>query len=387
VSRYRSLDGLRGVAALVVVVHHCLLTSVVLAASYRGNSITGWGFAGLLTRTPLHLLWDGTGAVLIFFVLSGFVLTLAFTERGSPGWANYYARRFPRLYLPVWAALALAVALALLVPRLVTADQSWWINAHAAHPTVSMVAKDAALWSNPSLLDSPLWSLRWEIAFSVLLPLYIWGAVRWRSFGLLKIIVMLVLIGVGSKTGHASLLYLPVFALGVVMAAERTRAAAVMARIGAVSWSAMAVVAGSLLSVDSMVGSIPEWLTRPMRSAGAGLVVLVFLGWGRAAHFARRGWLQWLGSISFSLYLVHEPIVVTAARLLPNANALEILLLVLPLSLLAATVFHRLVEVPSMRVSRWLGRAEERPSRFWEPPAIAAKASDEAGAPRVGQRA
>ncbi len=79
-TRYRSLDGLRGVAALVVVVHHCLLTSIVLAATYRGGTTSGWGLSELLTRTPLHLLWDGTGMVLVFFVLSGFVLTLAFTE-------------------------------------------------------------------------------------------------------------------------------------------------------------------------------------------------------------------------------------------------------------------------------------------------------------------
>ena len=388
-SRYRSLDGLRGLAALVVVVHHCLLTSVVLAASYRGAPTTGWGSAQLLIRTPLHLLWDGPGAVLVFFVLSGFVLTLAFTKSETPRWANYYARRFPRLYLPVWATLVFAVGLALLVPRLVTTGQSWWINAHATPPTVSMVAKDAGLYTDPSLLDSPLWSLRWEIAFSGLLPLYIWVAVKWRSFSWLKIIAMLVLIGLGSKTGHASLLYLPVFGLGVVLAAERTRVSALTSRFGTFGWCAVAGVSVGLLSLDSMVASIPEWLTRPMRSAGAGLLVLVFLGWGAAARFARRRWPLWLGGISFSLYLVHEPIVVTAARLLPGANAPEILLLVLPVSLLVAAAFYRLVEVPSLQVSRWMGRAEERPSRFWatEPDPALARVSDEAGTPRVGQRA
>jgi peptidoglycan/LPS O-acetylase OafA/YrhL len=383
VSRYRSLDGLRGVAALVVVAHHCLLSSVVLADTYRGGTTKGWGLPEILTRTPLHLLWDGTGAVLVFFVLSGFVLTLGFTKPGPPRWANYYARRFPRLYLPVWAALVLAVALALLVPRVATAGQSWWINAHAAHPTVSMVAKDASLVSNPSLLDSPLWSLRWEIAFSALLPLYIWVAVKWRGFGWLKIVGVLALIGLGSKTGHASLLYLPVFALGVVLAAERTRIAAVSERFGTAMWSAIAVLAMGLMTADTMVGNLPEWITRPMRSAAAALIVLIFLGWRRIAHFARRSWIQWLGGISFSLYLVHEPIVVTAVRLLPGANALEILLVVLPVSLLVATGFHRLIELPSLSVSRWLGELERRPSQFW----ATSPASAEAGAPRVGQRA
>jgi peptidoglycan/LPS O-acetylase OafA/YrhL len=365
VSRYRSLDGLRGLAALVVVVHHCLLTSVVLAASYRGGVSSGWGISEILTRTPVHLIWDGTGAVLVFFVLSGFVLTLAFTKPAAPRWANYYARRFPRLYLPVWAALALAVALAALVPRVVTTGQSWWINAHAANTTISMVAKDSSLLFNPSLLDSPLWSLRWEVAFSALLPLYIWVAVKWRRFAWLKVFATLVLIGIGSKTGHASLLYLPVFALGVVLAAERARIGAATARLSSRSWWAIAAAAVLLMSVDTTVGGIPEWITRPLRSAGAVLIVLLFLGCRRIAVFAGRRSIQWLGRISFSLYLVHEPIVVTAARLLPGVNAGELLLVVLPVSLLVAAGFYRLVEVPSLAVSRWMGKVEARPSQFW----------------------
>lgn len=365
VSRYRSLDGLRGVAALVVVVHHCLLTSVVLAGTYRGAGATGWGLSEILSRTPLHLFWDGTGSVLVFFVLSGFVLALAFTESGGPRWANYYARRLPRLYLPVWAALVLAVGLAALVPRLVSSGQSWWINAHAAHTTIKMVAGDAALISNPSLLDSPLWSLRWEVAFSALLPVYVWAAIRWRGLPVLKFIAALLLVGLGSKTGHASLLYLPVFALGVILAAERDRVAAVTSRFGVRGWSVIGACAVLMLTMDSMVGSIPEWVTRPLRSAGAALIVVVFLGCRSVATFAVRPLVQWLGRISFSLYLVHEPLVVTAARLLPGANAFEILVLVLPTALLVAAAFHRWVEAPSQAVSRWMGTREARPSEFW----------------------
>ena len=212
---------------------------------------------------------------------------------------------------------------------------------------------------------------------------------RWRGFAWLKVAAALVLIGVGSKTGHASLLYLPVFALGVELAAQRTRVAAVTAHFGALTWAAISVAAVALMTMDSMVGSLPEWITRPARSAGAALIVLVFLGWRRLAGIASRRWIQWLGGISFSLYLVHEPIVVTAARLLPGANALEILLVVLPAALLVAAGFHRLVEVPSMTVSRWLGKAEQRPSQFWatgQAERLRDQPSDDAGAPRVGQR-
>jgi peptidoglycan/LPS O-acetylase OafA/YrhL len=369
VSRYRSLDGLRGVAALVVVVHHCLLTSAVLAATYRGGTTGGWGLNELLARTPLHLVWDGTGAVLVFFVLSGFVLTLAFIQPAPPRWANYYARRLPRLYLPVWAALALAVALAALAPRLVTNGQSWWINAHASPATVSMVAKDATLLTDPSLLDSALWSLRWEVMFSLLLPLYIWFAVKWRGLAWLKFAAALALIGLGSKTGHASLLYLPVFALGVLMASERERILAVTARFSAGVWTALVTVAVLLLTFDWMFGPYAEWVIRPVRSAGAALIVLGFLNAGAVVRFASKKPVQWLGRISFSLYLVHEPIVVTVDRLLPGDNALEVLVIALPIALAIAAIFYKLIEVPALKVSHLFGRLEAKPPTFWSLPA------------------
>ncbi len=365
VTRYRSLDGLRGVAALVVVVHHCLLTSIVLAATYRGGSTSGWGLSELLTRTPLHLLWDGTGMVLVFFVLSGFVLTLAFTEPPTPRWASFYVKRFPRLYLPVWGSLGFAALLAVLVPRLVSGGQSWWVNAHAAPTTVTMVARDSTLIWPPSLLNSPLWSLQWEAAFSLLLPVYVFVAVRWRGMALLKVCGALVVVGIGSKTGHASLLYMPVFVLGAVLAAERERLSRMAACFSGVLWWAVGIAALALMTGDWTVGPLHEWISRPMRSAGALLIVFLFLYCRPVATWAKHRTLQWLGRISFSLYLIHEPIVVSVDRLLPGDNPWEVLLIAVPLSLVVAAGFYRLVEAPSLRVSRWAGRVEARPSQFW----------------------
>src|SRR4051794_31450307 len=75
--RLGGLDALRGIAALVVLIHHALLTTPSLGEvqRYGPRPATGWERA--LAVPPLHLLWAGSEAVLVFFVLSGLVLTLS----------------------------------------------------------------------------------------------------------------------------------------------------------------------------------------------------------------------------------------------------------------------------------------------------------------------
>src|SRR6476646_6648538 len=98
--RRTALDGLRGLAALVVVFHHVLLTWPGWANAYLGSH------GNALAYSPLHVVLDGTFAVYVFFVLSGYVLTLQ-SERLSR-WRGYYGARLARLYLPVWGSVAFA---------------------------------------------------------------------------------------------------------------------------------------------------------------------------------------------------------------------------------------------------------------------------------------
>ena len=225
-ARVRSLDGLRGVAALVVVVHHALQVDPVLARVQAAESAAGEsGLVWALTHTPLHLLWAGEEAVLVFFVLSGFVLTLPATRR-SVRWREYYPRRLVRLYLPVWGSLLLAVAVKAVLPSADGPGHSAWVSERAA-VRLDEVWHDAPLVAGTGLLNSPLWSLRWEVLFSLALPLYVL-ALRRRSGrrAWLDVAVLVSLIGAGTLVGSPWLRYLPVFGLGVVLAFHHDRLAA-----------------------------------------------------------------------------------------------------------------------------------------------------------------
>ncbi|MEC5180838.1 acyltransferase family protein [Arthrobacter sp. CG_A4] len=95
-TRVTQLDGLRGIAALVVVSCHVVSTLPGIGSVFDNRSV------GLTTAetwavfSPLHVLWNGTPAVHVFFVLSGFVLVLPFTRPGAVrSWAQFYAARAP----------------------------------------------------------------------------------------------------------------------------------------------------------------------------------------------------------------------------------------------------------------------------------------------------
>ena len=366
--RVRSLDGLRGVAALVVVFHHSLLTSPRLASAYGGPSPGGLhGLDWALTYTPLHFFWAGTEAVYVFFVLSGFVLTLA-TESLSFTWVTYYPQRLLRLYLPVIGGVVFAVLTVLAVPRNPVHGASWWLNHHDDPLSIRAIGYNVTLLRYTTFLNSPLWSLKWEVWFSALLPLYVLVGRRMRWHPWLLAIPLLAFIAGGAIKGHATALYLPMFGLGVLMASHRDRLTELGARVRAGAGSTLFLVAILLLTAQwtlhrAFTGDVFTALVA-VEAAGAALMVFLVWSWAPARRLGESSPLQWLGVRSFSLYLVHEPIVVSTALLLGGrANALITLAIAVPVSLLGAHLFFAFVEGPSHRLARRVGRRRSLPLR------------------------
>ena len=73
--------------------------------------------------------------------------------------------------------------------------------------------------------------------------------------------------------------------------------------------------------------------------------------------------IQWVGRRSFSLYLCHVQVVVCAALLLPGSGPVTVAAVSVPVSLLLAAVFYRLVEEPSHCLARRAGKAFTRPRK------------------------
>jgi peptidoglycan/LPS O-acetylase OafA/YrhL len=86
---------------------------------------------------------------------------------------------------------------------------------------------------------------------------------------------------------------------------------------------------------------------------GACIIVVAAVHLGSARRLFETGALQRLGGRSFSLYLVHEPIIVSVAqRVDPQHRPLEFVTMSLVLVAAATEVFYRLVERPSITLAR-----------------------------------
>ena len=172
-ARIHSLDGLRGVASVVVLVLHVAMMLEL------------WG-----PSAPYSLI-PGTPAVIVFFVLSGVVLSIGPLSRLRAGrpydWIAYYPRRVVRLCVPLFAAVALGVVAGYVAWRIGSTGRSATAIDFAGgaqrvthdvlmqFDVVFNVSDDArTLLGTPlSRVNSPVWSMCWELWFSLTLPLAI----------------------------------------------------------------------------------------------------------------------------------------------------------------------------------------------------------------------
>lgn len=360
--RYETLDALRGLAALSVVFHHVLLSSPLFCTASDGN-LMHYKMIGLRTwlvfamaYTPLHLFWDGHEAVIFFFVLSGFVLMLPFKRNGPPTYFSFIVRRVFRIYIPYLFVSLFAFLLIILVPHpQILPNFSGWFNGMWRIPLNKGVVLDQLLMLGHYNYDvnTPSWSLVPEMRVSLVFPL-IALLVRRVSWPLVLIVAL------GCACLHPAQpvpfisYYCAFFILGALLAQHVSSLERIFAQRG--RWQTLALVVVGLFFYNWRweVGTIripgQYWLLVSDWMVGIGALVLVAsaIQAPLLARWLRRPILVWLGSISYSLYLIHALVLLTLTYALHGlVPRIAILACVPPVSIVAAYVLHRVVELPA----------------------------------------
>ncbi|HEX4363904.1 MAG TPA: acyltransferase [Solirubrobacteraceae bacterium] len=362
--RLASLDGLRGIAALSIFAFHGWLYTMPAPDATNRSSI------GDYAVHELRL------AVVLFFVLSGFLLSrpwfaAALGERPAPSLGRYVRSRAVRI-LPAYNA-ALVGSIALLwgldgTPglRLPPAEQLPLFFVFAQDYTPASVMK----------LDPPMWTLATEVSFYAVLPLIGWLALRVAPRRRSLAAVPLSLLALGtfynwsiagqglsmtfSKTLAAML---PYFALGMLAALAahgrsidmRAKRLLVAAGIAIVACDAFFKAAAPAEGIDAtMLFSI----IRDLPSACGFALIVGALALAPRSRIVGGRVLAAFGTVSYGFYLWHVPVylVLRGHGLLPLDPLRGMAVAFLPALALSATSWFAL-ERPALR---WLARRERR---------------------------
>ena len=101
-SRIKYLDGLRGFAAIIVMFHHLITGFYPILYTISASSLDNQPyFIKMLYSTPICIFYQGHFAVMLFFVISGYVITWNYFNRRNDNYITSSAfRRYFRLTIP-----------------------------------------------------------------------------------------------------------------------------------------------------------------------------------------------------------------------------------------------------------------------------------------------
>jgi peptidoglycan/LPS O-acetylase OafA/YrhL len=328
--RLKSVDVLRGLSVLLVVMHHVHLRFV----------LNGYGVDSVLPDLLNQVLfWSGYYAVIVFFVISGFLITsLSFQRWGSPG--NMHAGRFYGL------RASRILPCLLLILALLSALHFAGAPGFAFKPSQPPVSRAllAALTFHVNWLEGhqgylpggwdPLWSLSVEEAFYLLFPL---ACLALRSERLLLApLLCLVVIGPVNRSLLAlqdpwgSYAYLScadgiAFGCMAAIAINRLRMSVRILRMLLGFGAMLAIFVVLACNENSHTGLARYGLNVTFLEAGIALMLVAFAGGvGERALSTGTGWIRILGRSSYEIYLFHMPVVLGAIwlfnRLQPSAS-------------------------------------------------------------------
>ena len=320
------LEGLRGIAAAIVVLYHLDLGFTEKGVGKVPHGHGGWD---VLIQFGLGLL-NGGAAVAVFFVLSGFILSLPFAkDRRVCRVLVAMLKRWPRLAalttlacLFAWASIVLSQDYYKQAAQVIGAG---WMATHGNAPleghhiTALKAAKEGlfnAFISDDLHFDSPLWTMRIELfgSFAIFLLAPMLFAVK--NWPLRLALVGAVMLAVGGTYPQT---YLSDFLVGTVLAmlfAEDR-----LPRLS--NWQAAAVVSGGIylfsftyeqkLLIHAPLKAImpPGDTSHFVWDAAAALIILVLLGNPLLRRIFSKSWAVWLGLLSFPIYLLHGPIMLS----------------------------------------------------------------------------
>ncbi len=338
------IDGLRGVAALAVLLFH-------ISTSDFFKHAPGW-------VVPLNTVANAVGflGVEIFFVISGFVIAYSLRNVTVTGGfvVKFAVRRSLRLDPPYWSAIAMTVAISVLFSKALHAT---------TYPVPSISTLAANLFYLQGILHRPqllivFWTLCYEIQyylFYIFLQWIVQKMTRSSMSAHRTLTAILSLTGIASlvcfardpSVGGWSYNWWYLFAFGAILSREMLVRGKLLGPIGVLL----------LLSV-----ALQSHHLEPAAGALTGLALYAATQFNGLCTWLSNALIQYLGRISYSLYLTHTLAlqiltgILLRIRLAPMFHSIPAYISMLLIPIICAEIFYRIIEKPSHQWAIHFGR-------------------------------
>lgn len=349
------LDGLRGLLAILVYIGH--------VNEFSGGAFGTTGFAAMGYR------------VAAFFALSGFVQYLSSARlpevRLNTTYREFFEKRFLRVLPPYYIALLLFLGFNFLL------DKSGLVSA-------KMIDAEylRAFWYHLGLIQSwqpqevrmkvnaPLWMMTYWSLYTLGLPVLLLIARRFHWFALLFLLVALLFLPADWYGAYMLMPgYLLAFTFGVMGARVARQTSSETRVFGQFAITPLALTmflvgVTVFFTLQASIAGVAWMGTGWLPAIGQAVVGLSFAALCLYMTFTPHGFLSRIfstkpivdvGTISYSLFLIHTPILVYQSWVMDKfqltrfAPRWSLYLLMFPIILVASTLFYRLFEEPFIR--------------------------------------
>ncbi|QDL12623.1 acyltransferase (plasmid) [Brasilonema octagenarum UFV-E1] len=361
------LDGLRGIAALYVVAVH-------IEPSLGEKLPTFW----LLFQNTLRY---GAFSVVVFIVLSGYVLMLPVTRSQSGfvsgGLLEYFKRRWRRILPPYYATLLACLLLAFAIFLLEKFTTFQWDEVAGKgpfSPDFSLIDVLSHLFlvhnfarSTSMTINPPMWSVATEWQLYFLFPLLLLPI--WRRFGLLSVVIAGFSLGIlpfyilHDFSMATSSWFIGLFTLGMAAAEIGfSQKLQLIALKKSLPWGIMAITLTIVAFITEWKRlGLPIWIGQSFFGASAACLFIYctqfVISGKKLPHVLgifEHPWVITLGAFSYSLYLTHGPVITMLRYFLYSLNMTPFMfattsyLMGIAVSLLIAYWFYLIFERPFM---------------------------------------
>jgi peptidoglycan/LPS O-acetylase OafA/YrhL len=367
-NRIEQLDSVRGLAALVVLISHLPLIGMPLLAT---NMLKALGII------------NGHAAVVIFFVLSGFVLSIPFFKQNKIEYTPYLIKRIFRIYMPYAIAVIFALFLSQMFYSVKIDGLGQWVNKlWKTEVTTKLIMEHIYLIGNTHTesFNGAIWSLIHELRISLIFPFVVILVKRFSlKYNMLLCLLLCCIAGMNNifhiqisngylVTYFDTITFLSVFICGALIAKHHS---IIMHYYSALSIRVRFIILGLSIIMYNYVPYIifyaTNFLNNEIFSAysliimehittlGAIGFIISAMGSVRIATILMQKPIAFLGKISYSLYLFHMPVLLSCVFLLNGRFSYYLISAIATvLSIIVATCAWYTIENPFNRVGRSL---------------------------------